>query len=65
MNKARSGKGTAGGIKVPPEVLERYKAEKAAEEAKLAKMTEAERTAYLAKKRAEKARKNDLDEEEL
>jgi hypothetical protein len=32
---------------------------------KLARMTEAERTAYFARKRAEEAKKNDLDEEEL
>ncbi len=62
MNKVRSGKGTAGGIKVSPEVLEREKAEKAAEEAKLAKMTEAERTAYRAEKQAaEAAKKNAPD----
>ncbi|GAB4338212.1 MAG: hypothetical protein OHK0047_28350 [Leptolyngbyaceae cyanobacterium] len=55
-----SGSGTSGGIKVSPEVLEREKAEKAAEEAKLARMTEVERAAYQAAKEAKKRAEEDF-----
>lgn len=67
--QVRSGPGTSGGIKVSPEVLEREKAEKAAEEAKLARMTEVERAAYQAakeaKKRAEREAPGFIDPEDL
>lgn len=67
--QVRSGSGTSGGIKVSPEVLKREKAEKAAEEAKLARMTEVERAAYQAakeaKKRAEREAPGFIDPEDL